>query len=155
MKPKMKKSELNTPADIWNAVIHTICDFDFPSENKLLNDAFLVFQYHAELESGGHEALLNWWSEYIQEVGMATYVNQLSDIFEKIGAQDYSAILQQYGEEMWKAFVALENGEIDEEPYYEVIEKADQAYYKLENKLELVLESYFMKIHTEIIEVVE
>ncbi|WP_099360927.1 DMP19 family protein [Fredinandcohnia onubensis] len=143
----MKNSE-----DIWNEVIHKICSIDFPSEDQTLNEAFLVFQYYSELESGGHEALLNWWNEYISKVGITTYIKELTQILEKISAQDYAVILQKYGEEMWKNFVALENGEIDEVPFYQVIEKADGDYYSLEDKLQQLLESYFVSIHTDILE---
>lgn len=138
--------------DIWNEVIHRICSIDFPTENQTLNEAFLVFQYYSELESGGHEALLNWWNEYITEVGITTYIIELTQILEKIGAQDYAVILQKYGEEMWKTFVALENGIMDEEQFYQVTEKADGAYYNLEDKLQQLLESYFLSIHTDIFE---
>lgn len=138
--------------DIWNEVIHRICSIDFPSENQTLNEAFLAFQYYSELESGGHEALLNWWNEYISEVGITTYIKELTQILEKIGAQEYTVILQKYGEEMWKNFVALENGEIDENSFYQVIEKADGDYYNLEDKLQQLLESYFVSIHTDILE---
>jgi len=138
--------------DIWNEVIHKVCSIDFPTENQVLNEAFLVFQYYSELESGGHEALLNWWSEYISEVGITTYIKELTKVLEKIAAQEYAVILQKYGEEMWKNFVALENGEIDEYSFYQVVEKADREYYKLEDKLQHLLESYFVSIHTDIIE---
>jgi len=138
--------------DIWNEVIHKVCSIDFPTENQVLNEAFLVFQYYSELESGGHEALLNWWSEYISEVGITTYIKELTKVLKKIGAQEYAVILQKYGEEMWKNFVALENGEIDEYSFYQVVEKADREYYKLEDKLQHLLESYFVSIHTDIIE---
>lgn len=138
--------------DIWNEVIHKICSIDFPSENQTLNEAFLVFQYYSELESGGHEALLNWWNEYISEVGITTYIKELTQILEKIGAQEYAVIFQKYGEEMWKNFVALENGEIDEDSFYQAIEKADGDYYSLEDKLQQLLESYFVSIHTDILE---
>jgi hypothetical protein len=138
--------------DIWNEVIYKICSIDFPSENQTLNEAFLVFQYYSELESGGHEALLNWWNEYISEVGITTYIKELTQILEKIGAQDYTVILQKYGEEMWKNFVALENGEINEDSFYQVIEKADLDYYSLEDKLQQLLETYFVSIHTDILE---
>lgn len=138
--------------DIWNEVIHKVCSIDFPSENKTLNESFLVFQYYSELESGGHEALLNWWNEYISQVGITTYIKELTQILEKIDAHDYAVIVKKYGEEMWKTFVALENGEIDEDPFYQVIEKADADYYNLEDKLEQLLESYFVSIHTDIIE---
>ncbi|MEH7224600.1 hypothetical protein V7112_12395 [Bacillus sp. JJ1566] len=137
--------------EIWNEVIHSISKIDFPSDNQTLNEAYLAFQYYSELESGGHEAWLNWWHEYIEEVGIATYIKELTHIFEKIGAQEYAIILQKYGAEMWQTFVALENGEINEDLFYQVIEKADQEYYNLEDKLQQLLESYFVNNHTDFI----
>ena len=138
--------------EIWNEVINSISNIDFPTENKAKNEAYLVFQYYSELESGGHEALLNWWHEYILEVGITRYITELTHSFEKIGAQDYAIILKKHGEDMWRNFIALENGEIDEAPFYQVIEKADQEYYNLEDKLQLLLESYFISIHTDLVE---
>ncbi|RFB17311.1 DUF4375 domain-containing protein [Bacillus sp. HNG] len=133
--------------EIWNEVIQVICKIDFPSDNQTLNEAYLVFQYYSELESGGHEALLNWWHSYIEKVSIVTYIKDLTHILEKIGAQDYAVILQKYGEEMWQTFITLENGESNEEPFYQVIEKADQEYYNLEDKFQQLLESYFVKNH--------
>ncbi|MEH7383312.1 hypothetical protein V7138_22810 [Bacillus sp. JJ1533] len=139
--------------EIWNEVIHHICQIDFPSNNQNLNKAYLVFQYYSELESGGHEAWLNWWHEYIDEVGIGTYIKELTDILEKINAQDYAVILQKYGEDMWRTFIALEKGGgMDEDSFYQVIEKADQDYYTLEDKLQQLLESYFVSNHTDYIE---
>src|SRR5690606_16029190 len=138
--------------EIWNEVIDTICEIEFPCENQMLNEAFLVFQYHAELESGGHEARLNWWHEYIGEVGIKMYIKELTTIIEKIGAHEYVVLIQKYGEDMWNTYNALENGEIDEELFYEVIEKADKEYDNLENKLAQLIESYFVSIHKLIIE---
>ncbi|MCD8510091.1 MAG: hypothetical protein LRY73_09640 [Bacillus sp. (in: Bacteria)] len=83
MKIKMKKSELVTKDDIWNAVVSVMGETDFPTDNEVANEAYLVFQYYSEMESGGHESLLNWWSEYIEEVGAANYLKELTAILEK------------------------------------------------------------------------
>ncbi|MFS0865451.1 hypothetical protein [Fredinandcohnia sp. 179-A 10B2 NHS] len=155
MKTQIKSSQLQTNDDIWNAVIHAICECDFPTENELINDAYLVFQFYSELESGGFEALFNWWSEYIQEVGIHTYVQSVTSVLEKIGAYETAVIFKKYGEDMWSKFVTLETDEIDEEQFYEVIEKANSEYYALNDQLQQMLESYFVRIHTKIIEIID
>ena len=155
MKLKINRKELVYTEDIWNAVISVISDYDFPVENETANDAFIIFQYYSELESGGHESLFTWFSDYIQEVGITQYLKQLIAILEKIDAHEYAAIEKAHGEEMWKLYMALENGEIEEEEFYNVIEKADNDYHNLNNKLEKRLETYFVAIHTELIQVVE
>lgn len=57
MKPKMNRKDLLNSNDIWNGVIHAISEIDYPTEDQTLNDAFTVFQYYSEMESGGHESL--------------------------------------------------------------------------------------------------
>ncbi|MDN7246003.1 hypothetical protein [Planococcus shenhongbingii] len=154
MKPTMKKTELKDSADIWNAVIFEISNHDFPTNNPLINESFLAFQYYSELESGGHEILFNWVQEYIEEVGITLYLNDLSVALEKIGADDYGQIIKKYGEELWRLFRALENGEIDEQAFYELVEKADRDYYALGGKLEQQLEAHFLNIYTELFEII-
>lgn len=151
----MKRKNLLSTKDIWNAMITLIGDNEYPTENKVLNETFIVFQYYSELESGGHEILFTWFSQHIEKVGITNYLQELIDILEKIGAHDYALIEKNYGEEMWKKFVALENGEIEENEFYRVINKADKEYNKLNGKLGELLETYFVKIHTDLIEVVE
>ncbi|HEY4553668.1 MAG TPA: hypothetical protein VIG80_10775 [Bacillaceae bacterium] len=155
MKPKMRRNDLRERDDIWNAMVHTVCGYDFPTENTVANEAFTVFQYYSELESGGHESLFTWFSEYVQEMGIKEYLQQLTGILEKIGAHEYAAIEKKYGEEMWRLSIALEKGEIVEESFYSLIEKADSEYYSLDDKLAGLLETYFIDIHTALIDVVK
>lgn len=155
MKPKMKRKSLLNKTDIWNAVTTVLSEYDLSTEDKNLNEAFIVFQYYSELESGGHESLFTWFEWYIEEVGIDNYLNELIGILEKIGAHDYAIIEKKYGQEMWRLYVALENDEIEEDEFYDVIEKANDEYHKLNQKLEELLETYFVTIHTDLIEVVE
>jgi len=141
--------------DIWNAVIEEICKYDFPTENKTTNEAFLVFQYYSELESGGHEMLFTWFSDYINEVGINYYKKELILILEKIGAHDYAVNVNKYMEQLWQLYVALEHDENIENDFYRLIERADDKYYELNGKLEHLLERYFVTIHTDLIEVIE
>ncbi|MGG1068203.1 hypothetical protein ABE178_00035 [Priestia megaterium] len=52
-------------------------------------------------------------------------------------------------------YKALENDEIAEEDFCNVLEQADNEYLKLGSKLGDLLEVYFMKIFTEVFELVE
>lgn len=124
-------------------------------ENGVEKEAYIVFQYYAELESSGHESLFNWLSDYIKEVGISNFLKELIEVLNKIGAGDYAEIEKAYGEEIWNRLAALENGRISEENFYEVIEKADNAYYQLDNRLEELLAGYFVDIHEELIDVVQ
>lgn len=155
MKPKMKRKELLDRDDVWNAVISVICECNYPSKDTILNEAFIVFQYYSELESGGHESLLTWFGSYIEEITIGNYLNELIAILEKIGAHDYAIIEKKYGHELWSLYVALENNELEEDQFYDVIEKADNEYHKINQKLDKLLESYFISIHTDLIEIVE
>lgn len=155
MKPKMKRKELLDRNDVWNAVISVVCECEYPSKGTILNEAFIVFQYYSELESGGHESLLTWFGSYIEEISIDNYLNELIAILEKIGAHDYAIIEKKYGHELWSLYVALENNEHEEDQFYNVIEKADNEYHKLNRKLDKLLETYFISIHTDLIEIVE
>ncbi|MDQ0268246.1 DMP19 family protein [Cytobacillus purgationiresistens] len=155
MKIKMSKNALNSRGDIWNAVIHVLVSTDYQNDSPLFREASLVFHYYSEVESGGHECLLNWQSQNMGEIGINTYVNHLSSILLKIGAQDYAAIVTKYGVEMFEMYIQLENEEITDVEFYKLIEIANSEYEKLESKLDSLLETYFIQIHTEMIEVIE
>lgn len=155
MKPKMKRQELQHDDDIWNAVIGVISEKEYPFESKDVQEAWVAYQYFSEMESGGHEALLNWLGDYIQAVGIQQFRNELIGILGKIGAHEYAAIEEEFLEPLWQLHMALEKDEIPEEPFYEKIEPADAAYYGLDGKLQTLLERYFVEIHTELIDVVE
>lgn len=155
MKPKMKRSELKDNNDIWNAVNGVLSELDFPTGDQEVDDAFLVFQYYSEMESGGHEALLNWTQDYIKEVGIKKYQDELASALVKIGAPEYAEIESTHLEDLWNLHVALENDESHEEHYYSKIELMDDAYHSQDGKLEHLLEIHFHKIHTDLIDVVE
>lgn len=155
MKPKMKRKDLKNQDDIWNAVIGAISENDFPSENKEVNEASVVFYYYSEMESGGHEMLLNWLEDYIKEVGILHYQDELINILEKIGAHNYAVIERTYLEELWNLYIALEGDETQEEKFYSKIELADNEYCNQNRKLDKLLENYFLKIYTHLIDVVE
>ena len=155
MKHVMKRTDLMSKEDIWNAVFSILSEYDFPTDNSAVNDLLIISQYYSELESGGHESLLNWTSEYIEEVGISSYLNDLIRCLETIGAHDYSKIEKEYGEEIWRLFKASEEDEHVTDEFYQVIEAVDLAYHKLNGKLENLVETYFMNTYTELIEVNE
>lgn len=155
MKPKMKRSELKDNNDIWNAVIGVLSELDFPTGDQEVDDAFLVFQYYSEMESGGHETLLNWTQDYIKEVGIKKYQDELASALVKIGAPEYAEIESTHLEELWKLHLALENDGSQEDEYYSKIELMDGAYHGQDEKFENLLETHFLKIHTDLIDVVE
>ncbi|WP_225229724.1 hypothetical protein [Sporosarcina quadrami] len=64
-------------------------------------------------------------------------------------------IEKKFGQEMWRLYIALDNDEIEEDEFYDVIEKADDEYHKLNGILEKLLETYFVSIHTDLIDVIE
>lgn len=87
-------------------------------------------------------------------------ITDLTSNLEKKGAHEYGRIITVYGEEMWRLFLILEHEEMDEvtfieleQEFYTVINKANEDYLKLHNLLEKLLESYFVKIHTDLFEV--
>ncbi|MDQ0216877.1 hypothetical protein J2S13_003375 [Oikeobacillus pervagus] len=155
MKPKIKRTDLLNRDDIWNAVSSVLIESAYRTENKVAYEAFTVLQYYSEMESGGHESLLRWNSEHIEEVGITRYLEELIGVLEKIDAHEYAMIEKKFGQEMWRMYVALENNEIDENEFYSVIDKANEEYYNLNEKLRDLLESYFIMIHTDLIEVVD
>ena len=155
MKPKMTRKELLDTDNIWNAIITAISEVDLSTKDTVLNEALIIFQYYSELESGGHENLLNWLESYIEEISIEIYLNKLITILEKIGAHDYAMIESKYGQEMWRLYIALEKEEVEEDEFYNVIKKADDEYHKLNGILENLLKAYFVSIHTDLIDVVE
>lgn len=154
MRPKMKIENLMNKDDIWNAVTSVLSEHDLSTENNKTDETFLAFQYYSEMESGGHESLLNSLEWYIEKIGIDHYLKNLIGILEKIEAYDYAAIVKNNCEELWTLYIALENDEIEEEKFYHLIEKADTDYHKLGDQLETLLEAYFVTIYTELIEVV-
>lgn len=155
MKVKMKRSRLSSKDDIWNAVIAVLSEHDVTTEDQNIKEAFIAFQYYSELESGGHESLFTLFDSYLRNVGIEQYLDELNSVLEKIGAHDYAMIEKKYGMEMWQLNMAVDSGEIEDENFYEVVEKADAEYYNLEEKLEGLLETYFVDIYRDLIEVVE
>lgn len=154
-KPKLKKADLAHRDDIWNAVISVLTEHKYPAENTAAKEANTLLQYYSELESGGHESLLRWNSDYISEAGMGSYLKELICALEQINAHEYAKIEERYGMDMWNLYMSLENDEIEEDDFYRIIERADKEYNNLDGKLEKLLETYFIRIHKDLIDVVD
>ena len=154
MKPKMKRKDLISKTDISNAVMDVLSESNLSSEDTTLNKAFIVYHYYSELESGGHETLFRWFGHHIKAMGIDDYLNKLIGTLEEIGAHNYALIEKKYCKELWNLYIALENDEIHEDEFYQVIEKATDDYYKLNDELRELLETYFVTIYTDLIEVV-
>ena len=137
--------------EIWNDTITILAEADYPSDNPFINDVYLAYHYYSELESGGHEAFLTWFSEQIEQTGPTTFLQNLKHSLTKINAKPYAKIIDTYGEALWQAFTALEKEEIEEDEFYNIIEKADTEYYQLNGKLEQNLEDYFIANHPKLI----
>ena len=146
----MNGKDLAKYEDSWNAMISVLSEYDDSSQDPVLHEASLVFHYYSELESGGHEALMNRQEVYIEEIGIEVYANKLVAILEKIGAPDYATIENGSIREMWRLYVALGNDEMEEEAFYRLIEKADADYHKLNGELEKLLETYFMDVYADL-----
>ncbi|WP_040285933.1 DMP19 family protein [Sporosarcina koreensis] len=155
MKPTMNRNELLDNESIWNAVVSVLSEADLPEDDPVMREAFLLYHYYSEMESGGHEGLLTWFGDEISEMGIGSYVQQLADALAIIGAEEYAVIEKTYGPELWRLFISLEGNDRAEEEFYEVAEQADGAYHALEAKLEQRLETYFTQIHTAVIDVTE
>lgn len=155
MKRTIREEELLAKDDIWNAVVSILSAHDLSSENTLLDEAFIVFHYYSELESGGHESLLNWFESYRGELSIDNYLMKLIAALEKMGAHEFAFIEKKYGKDMWRLHATLENGEDNEEEYYQTIEKADQDYYNSDQTLADLVENYFIDIHAELMDVLD
>lgn len=155
MKSKMKRKELMTKTDIVNAVMMVLSEAHLSPEENPLIQAVIVYHYYSEMESGGHESLFRWYGREINELGIDNYLNKLSGILEEIGAHDYARIEKQYCKKLWSLYNALENDEIEEDAFYGINEKATAEYYNMNDTLRGLLESYFVVIYTDLIDVIE
>ncbi|WP_419957418.1 hypothetical protein [Psychrobacillus psychrotolerans] len=162
VKIKMKRSELQTDNDIWNAVLSVYGKYTFPTNDEKMDDFFILFNYYCEMESGGHECLFNWFSKDIEKMGIQIYLNRLMKMLQKVDAHDYAKLEKNYLVELWTLFLTVENSGNDEldfesvvADFYNLLEKADGEYRNLGDKLSDRLSSYATDIYTEIIEIME
>ena len=133
--------------EMWNAMIDVISAMDYPTGDATKDEAFLLIQFYSAMESGGHESFLNSFEEDIERVGPAVFFHQLVNSLNNIEAADYAEIEKKYGLLLWKAYKELEDGGLEEESFYALIEKADSESEVLDPRLESLMEAYFRKLH--------
>ena len=152
MKIKVNKKDLMNEDDAWGAVLTAGTSI---KGYKDADDFFLTLNYLNELESGGHGGLITWSSDIIEELGIHTYIKRLTAMLEKLGAPEYAAIERQYLEELWRLNRAMENGEAVMDTYDELIEKSDEKYWQLGERLLDLMRDHSLIIFKEHIDVVE
>ena len=155
MKIKIAKSQLQHPDDIWNEMTNVVIQHMYPSDNRLFDQLSIIYCYYSEMESGGHEALLNWQVNQIVAYGFDNYFNTLTSTLQQIGASSYAQIETQYLPLIWEKYLQLEQGEDVEDAFYELVDKADQAYRELNDAIRSMLEKSAVAIHLQVFEPVE
>lgn len=161
-KIKLKRSELQTTNEIWNAVLSVYGVYDFPTNDEKMNDFFILFNYYNEVESGGHECLFNWFSKDIERMGIHAYLNRLTKMLRQVGAPEYAELEKKYLEQLWRLFLEVESSGSDElifdslvAKFYMLLERVDGEYRNLDDKLSERLSNYAHEIYTDFIEIVE
>lgn len=127
--------------DIWNAIVEKISDIDYPTHHPLINHAYILFQYYSQMESGGHEDVLNW---LINQKKVDQPLEALRNTFLEASATSYAAIIEKYGPKMVEHFQMLEQNQPHEEDFYQEVKRADVAYWNL-NDFHQIVEKYFYK----------
>lgn len=153
-KIQILREQVNSNDDIWNELSNVAIQHFFPTNNDLLDELSIFVLYFNEMESGGHEAVLNWTQERIETFGFNNYLHVLSTTLEKIGAPTLADVERKLAPLYWSLYHQLEAGEIDEEPFYEVIEQADKAYFALNEHFRTLVMNYFLSIYEQVFEIV-
>ena len=145
--------QLQSENDIWNAVSNVAIEHVFPTNEPLLDELSILVLYFNEMESGGHEAVLTWTSEAIEQLGFPRYLASLTATLEKIGALELAKMERKYAPLYWPLYHQLEAGEINEDSFYSVIHPADAIYYKHNDQLNLLVMQYFLSIYKQLFEI--
>lgn len=149
------KNDLLDEGNAWEAVLSAGLTINRPDGFKDAHDYFITLDFLHELESGGHGSLLEWSSDIIEELGIRTYIERLTSMLEKIGAEEYAEIEKQYAEKLWILNRALANGEDVMEEYDRLIEEADKRYSQLGERLLDRMQAYSLVIYKELSENIE
>ena len=88
-------------------------------------------------------------------MGIDNYLNELIGVLEEIGAHKYAMIEKKYGKKLWGLYLKLENDEIHEDEFYNLHEKATDEYYKLNDDLTELLNTYLVANYLDFIEIIE
>lgn len=148
----ISKKDVLTREGRYNAVTDFIASHTYPSDNKMLDDSWRIFDYYNELGSGGHEGYLTWTAGPIRETDIHAFYDALIHTLQEIGAIQLAALEKTYGILLWQKYHALENGESEEDEFYDIVQLADQAYFEYEemfiNKMWAYAEKLFPKLFT-------
>ena len=148
----ISKKDALTREGRYNVVADFIVSHTYPSENKMLDDSWLIFNYYNELASGGHEGYLTWTAGPICETDIRSFYDALIHTLQEIGATELADLERTYGILLWEKYHALENGEIEEDEFYDIVQIADQAYLNYEemfiNKMWIYAEKLFPNLFT-------
>ena len=147
------KTQFPTEDAIWNAVLDFASTVEFPTGDSFIDELVILVCAFNELESGGHEALLNWNIDIITKIGIERYVQALTNQLQEVGAHSLASTEQQYALKYWKLYNMLERGEIEEEAFYEVIEHVDTVYYSYSEQLHDLMQQYFNQIYTKLFKI--
>lgn len=135
----MVQVKFKSREEIWNAIVEKISDIDYPTKYPVTNHAYIMFQYYSQMESGGHEDVLNWlFNEKKIDHPLAVLINSINEA----QAKSYTAYLEVKGQEMWELFQLLKRGEEQEEAFSLMVQQADEAYWNI-NTFQQIVEKYF------------
>lgn len=148
----ISKKDALTNVDRYNAVSDFIISQTYPTQNRMLDDSWRIFNYYNELGSGGHEGYLNWTIGPIPKTDIQAFYDALIHTLQEIGASRLAELEATYGILLWEKYRALEKGEIEEDEFYNIVKLADKAYLDYEetfmNQMGTYAEKLFPKLFT-------
>ena len=151
----ISKKDALTSMDRYNAVCDFIVSHTYPSQNTMLDDSWRIFNYYNELGSGGHEGYLTWTVGSIPEMDIQPFYDALIHTLQEIGATRLAELETTYGLLLWQKYHALENGEIEEDEFYNIVQLADQAYLDYEDTFINQMWSYADKLFPKLFTIVD
>ena len=151
----ISKKNVLTREGRYNAVTDFIVSHTYPSENKMLDDSWRIFNYYNEIASGGHEGYLTWTAGPIPETDIHSFYDALIRTLQEIGAIRLAELEKTYGLLLWQKYHALEKGEIEEDDFYDIVQLADQAYFEYEETFINQMWTYAEKLFPKLFKVVD
>lgn len=135
----------------WDKVVELFSERAEGSGNKDMNEAFLIYHYYSDVEQGGHENFFTHFSEYIDLIGIEPFTKELTSALQKAGAKEYSDVFSRFGPEAYFMFLGLEDVYANDAEAGNALEKADDAYNRLNGGLKGKLEDYFKENYSNIV----
>ena len=124
----ISKKDVLTREGRYNVVTDFITSHTYPSDNKMLDDSWRIFNYYNELGSGGHEGYITWTAGPISETDIRSFYDALIHTLQEIGATELADLERTYGILLWEKYHALENGEIEIEGKIYKLDKKHDFY---------------------------